>query len=534
MHGQERVLVDRRIRLGVPRLTRHAVRWCRNCPLPGYHWCRAGCGCRCIHRFGILARACRLAFHRQRDHLLEHNHRRHHRQVSAHAVTRECNALLRRLVADHVRLHGHGLPAQPRRQVEPIGAVAAGQRTMTGLHRRDLSTGHGRRRRGIRHQAGDHDRALGDGRSREQRTQGNEGEDFHGASFGLGIAGIPPAASCCCHPMTPDPVGLAQIAWNGHCRDHRLADSHVRARAHTGRPLPMTEPQPRPLPGLLDDAGIAATRPGDVAIRRIVTDSRAVEPGSLFVAIPGTRHDGRTFIADALRNGAAAIVTEGDIPGAPGTLGVPVIRVPDARTATAHLAAAWYGHPARAMHLVGITGTVGKTSVLSIAEAVLHASGVRIASIGSLGLRIGAETIEESSYTVPEPLLLHRWLRHAADAGCSVVLMEVTSHALVQQRVAGLRYAAGAFTNLVPLEHAEFHSSFRSYVESKARFFEYLGPDAPLAFNAEDRAVRRLVNERAVRSIPCGAARTAAMRIEDVRVAPDGTRVVLNACRPIP
>ena len=296
----------------------------------------------------------------------------------------------------------------------------------------------------------------------------------------------------------------------------------------------MTEPQPRPLPGLLDDAGIAATRAGDVAIRRIVTDSRAVEPGSLFVAIPGTRHDGRTFIADALRNGAAAIATEGDIPGAPGTHGVPVIRVPDARTATAHLAAAWYGHPARAMHLVGITGTVGKTSVLSIAEAVLHASGVRIASIGSLGLRIGAETIEESSYTVPEPLLLHRWLRHAADAGCSVVLMEVTSHALVQQRVAGLRYAAGAFTNLVPLEHAEFHSSFRSYVESKARFFEYLEPDAPLAFNAEDRAVRRLVNEQAVRSIPCGAARTALMRIEDVRVAPGGTRVVLNARRPIP
>lgn len=296
----------------------------------------------------------------------------------------------------------------------------------------------------------------------------------------------------------------------------------------------MTEPQPRPLPALLDDAGIAGTHTGDVLIRRIVTDSRAAEPGSLFVAIPGTRIDGRTFIADALQNGATAIVTEGDIPGAVDANDVPIIHVPDARTATAHLAAAWYGHPARGMQLVGITGTVGKTSVLSIAEAILHASGVRVASIGSLGLRVGPDIIEESSYTVPEPLLLHRWLRRAADAGCRVVLMEVTSHALVQQRVAGLRYAAGAFTNLVPLEHAEFHASFRSYVESKARFFEYLDPEAPLAFNAEDRGVRRLVKERAVRSIACGATRTAAMRVEDVRVAPAGTHIVLNARTPTP
>ncbi|HEU5208039.1 MAG TPA: Mur ligase family protein [Longimicrobiales bacterium] len=289
----------------------------------------------------------------------------------------------------------------------------------------------------------------------------------------------------------------------------------------------------RPLHSLLADAGIRAGTAPDAMIRAVVTDSRQVTPGALFIAIPGTQVDGATFIADAVAAGAAAIVAQG-----PGTSDqrapVPLIHVPDARAAAARLAGAWYGHPARRMRLLGITGTVGKTSVLSIAEALLHASGVRVASIGSLGLRIGTETAEESRYTVPEPLLLHRWLQRAADAECDVALMEVTSHALVQQRVAGLRYEAGAFTNLVPLEHAEFHRNFRTYVESKTRFFDHLAAGAPLAFNAEDRAVSRIVRERDVAGVACGAVRTAAMRIEDVHVSHAGTRFVLNARRPVP
>src|SRR5690606_40009583 len=124
--------------------------------------------------------------------------------------------------------------------------------------------------------------------------------------------------------------------------------------------------------------------------------------------------------------------------------------------------------------------------------------------------------------------------RRAADAGCEVVLMEVTSHALVQKRVVGLEYAAGAITNLVPFEHAEFHRNFRAYVESKARFFDHVGPNAPLAFNADDRAVSRMVRERSVRGVPCGTVRTAALRIQDVPVSPSGTRPAPHAPRPVP
>lgn len=295
----------------------------------------------------------------------------------------------------------------------------------------------------------------------------------------------------------------------------------------------MTIPEPRPLQTLLAEAGIVATAGGDVIVRDVVTDSREVTPDALFIAIPGTQVDGAGFIPQAIEAGAAAVVTESSISSADGQA-VRFIHVPDARAATAHLAAAWYGHPARGLRLLGITGTVGKTSVLTIAEELLHAGEVGVASIGSLGLRIRTETLEESPYTVPEPLLLHRWLRRAADAGCDVVLMEVTSHALVQKRVVGLEYAAGAITNLVPLEHAEFHRNFRAYVESKARFFDHVGPNAPLAFNADDRAVSRMVRERSVRGVPCGTVRTAALRIEDVQVSRAGTRLALNARRPIP
>lgn len=322
----------------------------------------------------------------------------------------------------------------------------------------------------------------------------------------------------------------------------------------------MTEPQPRSLHDLCAAAGIACGDAPDVLIRDVVTDSRSVRPGSLFIAIPGTQVDGRQFIDQAVAAGASAIVTEQDALapdgvvdavagaaadgtshepasnaiGSRGSHGVPILTVHNARIAVAHLAAAWYGQPAERIRLLGITGTVGKTSVLTIAETLLHASGARVASIGSLGLRIDGETVEESSYTVPEPLLLHRWLAYAADEGCELVVMEVTSHALAQHRVAGLHFAAGAFTNLVPLEHAEFHGNFRNYVAAKSKFFDHLAPAAPLAFNADDRAVARLVRERSLRSIGCGAARTASLRIEEVHVSAAGTAFVLNARRPIP
>lgn len=287
-----------------------------------------------------------------------------------------------------------------------------------------------------------------------------------------------------------------------------------------------------PLHALLRDAGIQAhAELADPAIHGISVDSRTTGPGMLFVAIPGTAQDGHEFIGDALARGAAAIIAERAPAGTPP---VPFVRVDSARLAIALLAAAWYGHPARALRLIGITGTVGKTSVLSMLEAMVVGAGRRAGTIGSLGLRIAGETVEQSSYTVPDPLMLHRQLAAVLDGGCELAAMEVTSHALVQQRVGGLRYDTGVFTNLIPLEHAEFHPNFRAYVAAKARFFDHVAPDAPVIYNADDRAVRRLVRERAAAPIGCGTMRTADVRVRTAATSPEGTRLSLEVRAPLP
>jgi UDP-N-acetylmuramoyl-L-alanyl-D-glutamate--2,6-diaminopimelate ligase len=289
---------------------------------------------------------------------------------------------------------------------------------------------------------------------------------------------------------------------------------------------------PRQLHELLRSAGLAVDPPREnVAITHLTADSRDARPGSLFVAIPGTRVDGHRFIGDAVRAGAAVVLAQ----RAPAeSTEVPLVHVTDARRALALLAAAWHDHPARAFPLVGITGTVGKTSVLTMMEAILRAAGRRVGTVGSLGLRIDGTTVEESSYTVPEPLMLHRQLGELARAGCDIAVMEVTSHALVQQRVAGIEYSAGVFTNLVPLEHAEFHRNFRAYVEAKSRFLDHLLPGAPVVYNADDRAVRRLMHDRPIVPVGCGSTRGAVVRVRTLDVATNGTSLLLDVRRELP
>jgi UDP-N-acetylmuramoyl-L-alanyl-D-glutamate--2,6-diaminopimelate ligase len=289
--------------------------------------------------------------------------------------------------------------------------------------------------------------------------------------------------------------------------------------------------RPRPLSELLP-ARPAGGGGGwhDVRITGITADSAEVREGFLFVAVRGTSVDGHTFVGDAVRRGAAAVAVE-EVP--PDDPGVPVVRVDDTRRTLAELAAAWFGHPARAMSLVGITGTVGKTSTLAMLESILVAAGRRVASLGSLGLRIGGETRGKTGYTAPEPLLLHRELARAAGAACELALMEVTSHALVQERVAGLRYDLGILTNLVPLEHQDYHGSFRSYVQAKRRFFDHVAPGAPLVYNADNPAARRLVHGHEVEPLGCGTSRRALARLESLELSHRGTWLVLSLRRPL-
>jgi UDP-N-acetylmuramoyl-L-alanyl-D-glutamate--2,6-diaminopimelate ligase len=291
-------------------------------------------------------------------------------------------------------------------------------------------------------------------------------------------------------------------------------------------------PTDQPLATLLRSvAGARIDRgEGAVPIRSIVTRHQEVEPGALFVALRGTRADGHAFLDHAVRRGAAALVVEESSDG----IDIPVVHVPDTRSALAALAATWHGAPAARLELVGITGTVGKTSTLTVLEAILAAGEEPVGSIGSLGVRVDGASIERHPYTAPDPLLLHRELASLEARGARCVVMEVTSHALAQQRVAGLRFALGVFTNLLPLEHTEYHGTFRDYVEAKTLFFDHLADGAPVIHNADDRAVRRLVRERPVAPVAVGAARTATVRIEPETVSARGTTLTLNVRRPFP
>lgn len=284
------------------------------------------------------------------------------------------------------------------------------------------------------------------------------------------------------------------------------------------------------LRALLHAAGVTVSAGGDPDIAAIAADSRRVERGALFVAIHGSERDGHDYVDEAIVRGAVAIVAERPV-NAPGAI---VLQVRNARVTLAQLAAAWHGHPALRMPLVGITGTVGKTSVLGLMSAILGRSGIRAGTIGSLGVNIGGEQRPPGAHTSPDALLLHAQLAQLAAAGCDVGAMEVTSHALVQERVHGVCFHLGVLTNLIPLEHADFHGSFRNYVEAKSRFFQHLHECAPLIYNADDRVVRRLVHGRATIPVGCGTARSALVRLEPETVTAAGTRLTLNVRRPLP
>ena len=218
----------------------------------------------------------------------------------------------------------------------------------------------------------------------------------------------------------------------------------------------------------------------------IAVDSRHVQAGDLFVAQRGERTDGARFVPEARNRGAVAACSAAPVPD------FPTIVVPDPRGAVPRLAATLYRHPAARLRLVGITGTLGKTSTALLVQSALAASGVRVGVIGSLGVRHRGQ-VADTGMTTPDAPSIHRALRQMVDAGVTTAVMEVTSHGIALKRVAGLGFEVGALTNLVPDEHLDFHGTPEHYLRTKARFFDMLQPGAPLVVNRDDGQVRKLV-----------------------------------------
>ena len=205
--------------------------------------------------------------------------------------------------------------------------------------------------------------------------------------------------------------------------------------------------------------------PLELEIEDVAYDSRAVAPGALFVAVRGFESDGHRYIPQAAQNGAACVICE-----EPPEAEIPYVIVPDSRLALALAARNFYRDPASELRMIGVTGTNGKTTTTYLVKHLLEQKlGAKVGLIGTNGNMIGGEFLH-TERTTPESCELQKLLREMADAGCTHVVMEVSSHSLVLHRVAGIRFAVGIFTNLTQ-DHLDFHKTMENYAEAKSRLF---------------------------------------------------------------
>ena len=262
-------------------------------------------------------------------------------------------------------------------------------------------------------------------------------------------------------------------------------------------------------------AGVALTerRAGDVECSGICYDTRTMVPGCLFVALPGYKTDGHKYIAQALEQGAAAVLCQHPPEGEG-----PWLVTPDARAALAAVSANWFGHPARDLTLLAVTGTNGKTTTTYLLKAMLEGVlGARVGLIGTNQNMVGEEVLP-AHRTTPESYEVQQLLREMADAGCTHVVMEASSHALVLHRLDGLRFRAGIFTNLTQ-DHLDFHGTMEAYRDAKGMLFRQ---SDTAVLNLDDEAGRYFARTVAVPRLTYSERRDEAdLTAKNLRLFPD-------------
>lgn len=257
---------------------------------------------------------------------------------------------------------------------------------------------------------------------------------------------------------------------------------------------------------------LSATADLELEIPSVSYDSRTVTPGGLFVAMTGFAADGHDFIQKAVESGAAAVLCQRAPEG-----NIPYVRVTDSRRALAVVGANFFGHPAGDMTMVGVTGTNGKTSSTYLLKAILEqAAGAKVGLIGTNQNVIGQEALP-TERTTPESFELQRLFARMRDEGCTHVVMEVSSHALSLDRVYGVDYKVGVFTNLTQ-DHLDFHGTMEAYCDAKALLFQNCGVGV---VNADDPWTPRLTEKASCGLFTYAETAEADLRAEDVVLEAD-------------
>ena len=289
---------------------------------------------------------------------------------------------------------------------------------------------------------------------------------------------------------------------------------------------------------LLDPFDVVSTS-GDLQseVLAITEDSRAARPGSVFVAIQGVQQDGHTFVNQAFAQGATAVVVEEGCFQAPSaetsSTGSALIQVNNSRKALGLMASQLYGNPSRHLKMVGVTGTNGKTTVTHLAKSLLEAQGHRVGLLGTVGYVYGNER-REASHTTPAPVQLQEMLGEMVRVGTDVGVLEVSSHALELDRVAGCEFDIVVFTNLTQ-DHLDFHHTMERYFQSKLHLFtDYVvgghksGPKRALV-NADDPWAPLIIQQCPIPIWTFGIHSKADIQAEAVQLSMDGTQFVVNS-----
>ena len=277
----------------------------------------------------------------------------------------------------------------------------------------------------------------------------------------------------------------------------------------------VTQPPPIPLPAVAAAVGGAQIRDGDgVRVADASFDTREVISGSLFFCVPGATVDGHAFAAEAREAGAAALVVDHWL-----EVAAPQVRVPSVRAAMGPMSAVVFGRPSESLGTIGITGTNGKTTTTYLLESILRTGGFVPGLIGTTGARVAGEPVSIAR-TTPEAPDLHRLLAFMRERGVTTVAIEVSSHALTQDRVGGIRFDVAAFTNLSQ-DHLDFHPDMESYFRAKASLFTPHRA-ALRAIGIDDDHGRRLLEETSVPGITFGLSPDADVRATDLEVDTSG------------